>query len=190
MSTSEATLDPTENKIILDAKDIDRIITRLCYQITEANQDLDNIVLIGIHRRGVPLAARIKNKIKEILHKELYHGSLDISFHRDDYRERLELPEVRGTDIAISLNMKTVILIDDVLYTGRTTRAAMDELNSFGRPSRVQLAVLVDRGHRELPIKADFVGKNIPTNEGEHVDVELIEIDGADAIYLISQRKN
>ena len=183
-------MNPKENKIILDAKDIDRIITRLCYQITEANQDLDNIVLIGIHRRGVPLAARIKNKIKEILDKELYHGSLDISFHRDDYRERLELPEVRGTDIAISLNMKTVILIDDVLYTGRTTRAAMDELNSFGRPSRVQLAVLVDRGHRELPIKADFVGKNIPTNEGEHVDVELIEIDGADAIYLISQRKN
>jgi len=182
-------LNSSEKKIILDANDLDRIITRLSYQIIEANQDLDNIVLIGIHRRGVPLAVRIKNKIKEILNKELYQGSLDISFHRDDYRERLELPEVRGTDIDISLKMKTVILIDDVLYTGRTTRAAMDELNSFGRPSRVQLAVLVDRGHRELPIKADFVGKNIPTNEGEHVDVELIEIDGIDAIFLMNQRK-
>ncbi len=182
-------MNSSEKKIILDANDLDRIITRLSYQIIEANQDLDNIVLIGIHRRGVPLAVRIKNKIKEILNKELYQGSLDISFHRDDYRERLELPEVRGTDIDISLKMKTVILIDDVLYTGRTTRAAMDELNSFGRPSRVQLAVLVDRGHRELPIKADFVGKNIPTNEGEHVDVELIEIDGIDAIFLMNQRK-
>ena len=182
-------MNSTEKKIILDAEDLDRIITRLCYQITEANNDLDDIVLIGIHRRGVPLAVRIKNKINEILNKEVYQGSLDISFHRDDYRERLELPEVRGTDIDISLKMKIVILIDDVLYTGRTTRAAMDELNSFGRPSRVQLAVLVDRGHRELPIKADFVGKNIPTNEGEHVDVELTEIDGTDAIYLINQRK-
>jgi len=181
-------MNSTEKKIILDAEDLDRIITRLCYQITEANHNLDDIVLIGIHRRGVPLAARIKNKIKEILNKEVYQGSLDISFHRDDYRERLELPEVRGTDIDISLKMKIVILIDDVLYTGRTTRAAMDELNSFGRPSRVQLAVLVDRGHRELPIKADFVGKNIPTNEGEHVDVELTEIDSTDAIYLINQR--
>jgi len=182
-------LNSTEKKILLDSKGIDRIVTRLCYQITEANQDLDKTVLIGIHRRGVPLAVRIRNKIKEILNKELYQGFLDISFHRDDYRERLDLPEVRGTNIDISLDMKTVILIDDVLYTGRTTRAAMDELNSFGRPSRVQLAVLVDRGHRELPIKADFVGKNIPTNEGEHVDVELIEIDGNDAIYIINQRK-
>lgn len=182
-------MNSTEKKIILDSKDIDRIITRLCYQITEANQNLNEIVLIGVHRRGVPLAARIRKKINEILNKELYQGSLDISFHRDDYRERLELPEVRGTDINISLEMKTVILIDDVLYTGRTIRAAMDELNSFGRPSRVQLAVLVDRGHRELPIKADFVGKNIPTNEGEHVDVELVEIDGKDAIYIINQGK-
>ena len=178
-------MNSLEKKIILDSKDIDRIITRLCYQITEANQNLNEIVLIGVHRRGVPLAARIRIKINEILNKELYQGSLDISFHRDDYRERLELPEVRGTDINISLEMKTVILIDDVLYTGRTTRAAMDELNSFGRPSRVQLAVLVDRGHRELPIKADFVGKNIPTHEGEHVNVTLKEVDGIDSVYLI-----
>ena len=180
-------MNSLEKKIILDSKDIDRIITRLCYQITEANQNLNEIVLIGVHRRGVPLAVRIRKKINEILNKELYQGSLDISFHRDDYRERLELPEVRGTDINISLEMKTVILIDDVLYTGRTIRAAMDELNSFGRPSRVQLAVLVDRGHRELPIKADFVGKNIPTNDNEHVDVELVEIDGNDAIYIINE---
>ena len=182
-------MNSIEKKKIIDSKELDRIITRLCYQIIEANEGLENVVLVGIHRRGVPLAIRVKEKIKEISNQNLYQGSLDISFHRDDYRQRLELPEVRSTNIGFSLNMKTVILIDDVLYTGRTTRAAMDELNSFGRPSRVQLAVLVDRGHRELPIKADFVGKNIPTNEGEHVDVALAEIDDVDAIFLINQKE-
>jgi pyrimidine operon attenuation protein/uracil phosphoribosyltransferase len=110
---------------------------------------------------------------------------LDITFHRDDYRERLVIPQVKGTDISFSLDGKTVILVDDVLYTGRTIRAAMDELNSFGRAAKVQLAVLVDRGHRELPIKADYVGKNIPTHEGEHVNVTLTETDEVDSVYLI-----
>ena len=112
-------------------------------------------------------------------------GSLDITFHRDDYRERLVMPQVKGTDISFSLDGKVVVLVDDVLYTGRTIRAALDELNSFGRAAKVQLAVLVDRGHRELPIKADFVGKNIPTHEGEHVNVTLSETDDIDSVYLI-----
>ena len=131
------------------------------------------------------MAARIQKKICDISDIPLNHGSLDITFHRDDYRERLVIPQVKGTDISFSLDGKTVILVDDVLYTGRTIRAAMDELNSFGRAAKVQLAVLVDRGHRELPIKADYVGKNIPTHEGEHVNVTLTETDEVDSVYLI-----
>ena len=119
---------------------------------------------------------------------ELHKGSLDITFHRDDYRERLVMPEVKGTDIPLSLDGKVVVLVDDVLYSGRTVRAALDELNSFGRASKVQLAVLVDRGHRELPIKADYVGKNIPTHEGEHVNVILKETDNKDSVLLIRDR--
>ena len=114
----------------------------------------------------------------------LKFGSLDITFHRDDYRERLMMPKVKGTDIQFKLDGKVVILIDDVLYTGRTIRASLDELNSFGRASKVKLAVLIDRGHRELPIKADFVGKNIPTHDGEHVEVNLSETDDEDSVFL------
>ncbi len=126
-----------------------------------------------------------KNKIKDINGTELKTGALDITFHRDDYRERLIMPEVKGTEVSFSLDNKIVILVDDVLYTGRTIRAALEELNSFGRAEKVQLAVLVDRGHRELPIKADFVGKNIPTHEGEHVNVLLKEIDDEESVVLI-----
>ena len=165
---------------------VDRTITRLSHEILETNNNDDQITLIGIHRRGVYLALRIKNKIKQISGFELNTGSLDITFHRDDYRERLVVPKVKGTDISFSLEGKIVVLIDDVLYTGRTIRASLDELNSFGRPAKVQLAVLVDRGHRELPIKADFIGKNIPTHEGEHVSVNLEELDDQDAVYLIN----
>ena len=115
-------------------------------------------------------------------------GSVDITFHRDDFRKRLVVPQVKGTNINDSIDDKTVVLVDDVLFTGRTIRAAMDELNAFGRPQKVQLAVLVDRGHRELPIRADFIGKNIPTHEGEHVDVQLKEIDGKDQVALAQYR--
>ncbi len=173
------------NKILMDSDSIGRSITRLSYEILEKNLNSQDIVLIGIHNRGVPLAARIQNKICDISGISLNQGSLDITFHRDDYRERLVIPQVKGTDISFSLDGKTVILVDDVLYTGRTIRAAMDELNSFGRSAKVQLAVLVDRGHRELPIKADYVGKNIPTHEGEHVNVTLTETDEVDSVYLI-----
>ena len=173
------------NKILMDAKLIGRSITRLSHEILERNENPDHIVLIGIHNRGVPLAGRIQTKIREISGVELSQGSLDITFHRDDFRERLVMPQIEGTDIPFSLDGKIVILVDDVLYTGRTIRAAMDELNSFGRAAKVQLAVLVDRGHRELPIKADFVGKNIPTHEGEHVNVTLTETDDVDSVYLL-----
>ena len=131
----------------------------------------------------------IQKKINNLIGLKLEIGSLDITFHRDDYRERLLVPEVRGTNIKFSLEGKNVILVDDVLYSGRTVRAALDELNSFGRASKVQLAVLVDRGHRELPIKADYVGKNIPTHEGEHVSVTLTEIDGLDNVVLMRERE-
>ncbi len=172
-------------KILMDSKSVERSITRLSHEILEQNANSEDIVLIGIHNRGVPLADRIKKKIKLINELELLTGSLDITFHRDDYRERLVIPQIKGSDIPFSLEGKTVILVDDVIYTGRTIRAAMDELNSFGRASRVQLAVLIDRGHRELPIKADYIGKNIPTHEGEHVNVTLVEIDNIDSVYLI-----
>tara|TARA_B100001250_G_scaffold393255_1_gene395853 strand:- start:3965 stop:4504 length:540 start_codon:yes stop_codon:yes gene_type:complete len=172
-------------KILMDSDSVSRSITRLSYEILEKNLNIQDIVLIGIHNRGVPLAMRIQNKICEISTVSLDQGSLDITFHRDDYRKRLVIPQVKGTDISFSLDGKTVILIDDVLYTGRTIRAAIDELNSFGRAAKVQLAVLVDRGHRELPIKADYVGKNIPTHEGEHVSVTLKETDDVDSVYLI-----
>ena len=153
-------------------------------EIIESIDSSHERVLIGIHNRGVPLAKRIQSEILNINDLKIKLGSLDITFHRDDYRERLVMPEVRGTNIQFSIDDKVVILIDDVLFTGRTVRASLDELNSFGRASKVQLAVLVDRGHRELPIKADFIGKNIPTHEGEHVEVNLSETDGEDSVFL------
>ena len=169
---------------LFDKTDISRMISRLTHEIVEKNDDPENLVLIGILSRGEPLAQRIKKNIGEMTQKSVDLGTVNISFHRDDFMERLVVPQVKGTDISFSLDKKTVVLVDDVLYTGRTIRAAIDELLSFGRPSKIQLAVLVDRGHREMPIKADFVGKNIPTNEGEHVNVYLHEVDGKDLVEL------
>ncbi len=177
------------NQVLMDAKAVDRSITRLSHEILERNDSPEDIVLIGIHNRGVPIAVRIQAKIQEFSGVILDQGSLDITFHRDDFRERLVMPQVKGTDISFSLDGKVVILVDDVLYTGRTIRAALDELNSFGRAAKVQLAVLVDRGHRELPIKADYVGKNVPTHEGEHVSVALKETDETDCVCLIRAKE-
>jgi pyrimidine operon attenuation protein/uracil phosphoribosyltransferase len=173
-----------KNRKILSSKDISSKITRIAHEIIEHHNDLSNLILLGIHNRGVPIAGRLRKLIQDFTNIEIQLGSLDITFHRDDYRERLVMPEVRGTNIQFSIDDKVVILIDDVLFTGRTVRASLDELNSFGRASKVQLAVLVDRGHRELPIKADFIGKNIPTHEGEHVEVNLSETDGKDSVFL------
>ena len=169
---------------LLGKTDISRTISRLTHEIMEKNDDPEDLVLIGILSRGEPLAQRIKKNIGELTQKNVDLGTVNISFHRDDFMERLVVPHVKGTDISCSLDKKTVVLVDDVLYTGRTIRAAIDEILSFGRPAKIQLAVLVDRGHREMPIKADFVGKNIPTNEGEHVNVYLHEVDGEDLVEL------
>ena len=177
-----------EKLVLMNEESVSRTINRLCHEIIENNSNCRDVVLIGIHNRGVPISQRIQNKIKELIGIDLQRGSLDITFHRDDYRERLVVPELMGTDINFSLDGKIVVLVDDVLYSGRTVRAALDELNSFGRASKVQLAVLVDRGHRELPIKPDYVGKNVPTHEGEHVDVTLKETDENDSVFLIRNR--
>ena len=172
-------------KQVMDTVAVNRSVTRLAHEILERNGGPDQIMLIGILTRGEPLAKRLQSLIQKIADTEVIIGSVDITFHRDDFRERLVVPQVKGTNINENIDDKVVVLVDDVLFTGRTIRAALDELNAFGRPKSVQLAVLVDRGHRELPIRADFVGKNIPTHEGEHVEVLLTEVDGKDRVTLI-----
>lgn len=170
---------------VIDEEGLDRTITRLAHEILEKNKGSENLVLIGMRTRGEFIANRIHKKIAEIDKSELDLGILDITLYRDDFRERLKQPEVSVTDITFDMNEKDVILIDDVLYTGRTVRAALDALMDLGRPSTIQFCVLVDRGHRELPIKADFTGKNIPTSFNEEVKVKLSEVDGEDAVYLM-----
>ncbi|MBU1100697.1 MAG: bifunctional pyr operon transcriptional regulator/uracil phosphoribosyltransferase PyrR [Bacteroidetes bacterium] len=170
---------------VIDEEGLDRTITRLAHEILEKNKGSQNLVLIGMRTRGEFLANRIHKKISEIDKSDVELGILDITLYRDDFRERLKQPEVSVTDITFDMNEKDVILIDDVLYTGRTVRAALDALMDLGRPSTIQLCVLVDRGHRELPIKADFIGKNIPTSFNEEVKVKLAEVDGEDAVYLM-----
>lgn len=173
----------------MDSQAINRSITRLAHEILERNNGAQELMLIGILTRGEPLAIRLQKLIKKITKIEIPIGFVDITFHRDDFRNRLVVPQVKGSNIQDSINDKVVVLVDDVLFTGRTIRAAMDELNAFGRPSNIQLAVLVDRGHRELPIRADFVGKNIPTHEGEYVKVWLKEIDNKDSVTLQNYNK-
>ena len=174
-----------EYSVILDKKTISSTIIRLAHEIYERNKNLDNLVLIGIQTRGLPLSKRIQMELFNISNIEVPIGSLDITFYRDDYRERLLVPQVHGTNISFTLDNKLVVLVDDVLFTGRTIRAAIDSLNAFGRANAVQLAVLVDRGHREMPIRADYVGKNIPTNDGEQIAVRLEETDNKDAVIII-----
>ena len=176
-------------KKIMDSQAINRSITRLAHEILERNNGAQELMLIGILTRGEPLAIRLQKLIKSITKIEIPIGFVDITFHRDDFRSRLVVPQVKGSNIQDSINDKVVVLVDDVLFTGRTIRAAMDELNAFGRPSNIQLAVLVDRGHRELPIRADFVGKNIPTHEGEYLKVRLKEIDNKDLVTLKNYNK-
>ena len=173
----------------MDSQAINRSITRLSHEILERNNGAQELMLIGILTRGEPLAIRLQKLIKRITKIEIPIGFVDITFHRDDFRSRLVVPQVKGSNIQDSINDKVVVLVDDVLFTGRTIRAAMDELNAFGRPSNIQLAVLVDRGHRELPIRADFVGKNIPTHEGEYVKVWLKEIDNKDSVTIQNHNK-
>lgn len=174
---------------IIDKEGLQRTITRLAHEIIERNRGVENIVIIGIHTRGSTLAQRLVDKIEEIEGKRVPLGYLDITLYRDDFRKRLKQPIVQMTDIPFEIDDKDVILVDDVLYTGRTSRAALDALMDFGRPASVQLAVLVDRGHRELPIRADYVGKNIPTSVGEEIQVRLTENDGEDCVLLVEAPK-
>ncbi len=170
---------------IIDEAGLNRTITRLAHEILERNKGSENIVLIGMRTRGEFIAKRIHEKIKEIDHREPPLGVLDITLYRDDFRTRLKQPEVSVTNITFDINEKDIILIDDVLFSGRTARAALDALMDLGRPNTIQLCVLIDRGHREMPIRADFVGKNIPTSINEEIKVKMKEVDGEDAVYLI-----
>ncbi|MGE5683436.1 MAG: bifunctional pyr operon transcriptional regulator/uracil phosphoribosyltransferase PyrR [Bacillota bacterium] len=175
---------------IVDPKGMSRTITRLAHEILEKNKGTQNLALIGMRTRGEFICKRIFDKIKEIDNSEPAYGVLDITLYRDDFRKRLKQPEVSVTNITFDINEKDIVLIDDVLYTGRTVRSAMDALMDLGRPNTIQLCVLVDRGHRELPIRADFTGKNIPTSINEEVKVKVKEIDDEDAVYLIETPKD
>lgn len=172
-------------KIIMTSEDIRRTVARIAHEIIERNKTISDLVLVGMLTRGVPLAKRLAANIKGFESTEIPVGSLDISLYRDDL-DSLDLkPIVNSTQIPTDIYGKTIILVDDVLYTGRSTRAALDALIDFGRPGTIQLAVLVDRGHRELPIRADYIGKNIPSARSEEVKVELVESDGIDRVTII-----
>ena len=171
---------------VMDADRMSRALTRIAHEILERNRGTDELALVGIRTRGVPLARRIARNLREITGHEIPTGSLDITLYRDDLMRQPVGPQpvVRRTEIPFSIDDKRIILVDDVLYTGRTIRAALDALIDFGRPRAIQLIVLVDRGHRELPIKADYVGKNLPTSSSESVQVRLLEIDGVDEVLI------
>jgi pyrimidine operon attenuation protein/uracil phosphoribosyltransferase len=171
-------------KKLLDKKDIDRAITRMTHEIIEKNKGTRSLCLVGIQRGGVHLARRLSAKLKEIERKNVPVGTLDIALYRDDINVRKQQPVVRRTELHCTVDNKKVVLVDDVLFTGRSIRAAMDAIMDYGRPSAIQLAVLVDRGHRELPIKADFVGKNIPTSFSETVKVHFEEEGREDMVVL------
>lgn len=170
---------------IIDAQGLERTLTRLSHEILERNKGAGNLVIVGIKTRGAVIAQRVARKIDEVEHATVKIGSLDITLYRDDLLGKLEQPEFKGTDIIFDIGGKDIILVDDVLFTGRTIRAALDELIDLGRPRTIQLAVLVDRGHRQLPIKADYVGKNIPTSIDESIRVHLKETDGKDEVLLM-----
>ena len=170
---------------IIDDAGFERTLTRLAHEIIERTKGAGNIVIVGIKTRGEHIAKRIAKKIEQVEGFTLNIGSLDITLYRDDLLGKLEQPQLKGTDIVFDITDRDVILIDDVLYTGRTIRAALDELIDLGRPKTIQLAVLVDRGHRQVPIKADYVGKNVPTAQEESVRVHVREVDSEDAVLLM-----
>ncbi|MBM3819355.1 MAG: bifunctional pyr operon transcriptional regulator/uracil phosphoribosyltransferase PyrR [Acidimicrobiia bacterium] len=172
--------------VVMDADRIGRTLTRIAHEIVERNKGVDGLALVGIRTRGVHLARRLARSLKDITGDDVPTGALDITLYRDDLMRHAVGPQplVRSTEIAFSIDSRTILLVDDVLYTGRTTRAALDALIDFGRPLAIQLVVLVDRGHRELPIKADYVGKNLPTSREESVRVCLQETDGRDEVVL------
>jgi len=170
---------------VVDGQGLDRILTRIAHEILEKNKGSQNLIMMGMRTRGEFLARRIQTKLKTIDGADLPLGVLDVTLYRDDFRMRIKQPEVSVSDITFDLNENHIILVDDVLYTGRTVRSAMNAIMDLGRPDSIQLCILVDRGHRELPIRADYVGKNIPTSLNEEIKVRMTEVDEEDAIYLV-----
>ena len=177
-----------EPRVILSPDEVRRALTRVAHEILERNGGVKGVVLVGVHTRGVPLARRLARSIKAFEGEDVAVGALDISLYRDDISGGVR-PVMRRTELPVDIEEKRVVLVDDVLYTGRSIRAAMDALTDFGRPSEIQLAVLVDRGHRELPVRADYVGKNVPTSFDQEVEVRLEEVDGADEVLLLRERE-
>jgi pyrimidine operon attenuation protein / uracil phosphoribosyltransferase len=183
-------------RLVLDEEAIAKALSRIAHEIIESTRELESVALVGIQSRGAPLASRLRRLVEERSGVSLPVGALDITFYRDDVHVRDggrppgRQPVVRATSIAFPIEGMTIVLVDDVLYTGRTIRAAIDALLEFGRPARVQLAVLVDRGHRELPIRPDYIGKNLPTGRDERIQVELVEIDERDGVFLVAERED
>ena len=187
---------PAPERVLLDAEALGRTLRRIAHEIVEGNPDIEAVALIGIHTRGVPLAQRLRALIHQFAGVEPALGTVDITFYRDDVQVRggeaplHPQPLVRATRLDFALEGRTCVLVDDVLYTGRTIRAAVEALFDYGRPARVQLAVLCDRGHRELPIRPDYIGKNLPTSSGERVQVQLVEVDEVDRVLLIPESED
>jgi pyrimidine operon attenuation protein/uracil phosphoribosyltransferase len=178
-----------ERQVLMDHDRLGRTLARMAHEIVERHPEMDGVVLVGVRSRGVPIAQRLAQRIREVSGVAPAVGALDITLYRDDLTTVATQPILRGTDIPFSIDGRTVVLVDDVLYTGRTVRAALDELIDFGRPARIELAVLVDRGHRELPIRADYVGRTLTTTRDENVQVMLQEEDGADRVLLLEKER-
>ena len=178
-------MEQQPEKVVLDRDDIRRTLVRIAHEIVERNSEPERLAIVGIHRRGAILAARLKRLVDDLLDTDVPLGDLDISFYRDDVARRSAAPVVNATHLDFPIDDLTVVIVDDVLFTGRTVRAAIEALFDYGRPARVQLAVIVDRGHRELPIRPDYIGKNLPTARSERIQVQLVEVDEVDQILLV-----
>ena len=182
---------PSVTAPVMDSTAINRALRRVAHEIVERNPDLGTVILAGIPSRGVAIAGRLADIIQSLGKERVATGAIDVSMHRDDVGTRAELPRVQASTLPLPLENKTVIIVDDVFFTGRTARAAMDAISSYGRPARIQLAALIDRGHRELPIRVDYVGKNLPTAPGERVRLRLEDVDGEpDAVWLIREERS
>jgi pyrimidine operon attenuation protein/uracil phosphoribosyltransferase len=177
-------MDDSSEKVVLREGDVKRALTRIAHEVAERNPEASTLAVVGIHRRGAFLARRLTSLLEQLLDVQIPLGDLDIGFYRDDVSSRPDAPVVHASHIAFDVTGRTVVIVDDVLYTGRTVRAAIEALFDYGRPERVQLAVLADRGHRELPIRPDYVGKNLPTSRAEHVHVRVAELDGVDEVAI------
>jgi len=177
-------MDSSSEKVVLREEDVQRALTRIAHEIVERNPDDRALAIVGIHRRGAFLAHRLRDALEGLLDAHVPLGDLDIGFYRDDVASRPDAPVVHASHIDFDITGRTLVIVDDVLFTGRTVRAAIEALFDYGRPERVQLAVLADRGHRELPIRPDYVGKNLPTSRAEHVHVRVSELDGLDEVAI------